>query len=104
VKEATAPSGKRCRYIFWSNEGVKDELVRLRAAGSPQWEFPADVSAEYLDHLNSEIKKDLVDKVTKAVKQRYVKFKKDNHLWDCEAMQVAAAMMLGVIKGASADS
>jgi len=97
IKEATAPSGQRCRYIFWSNEGVKDELVRLRSAGSPVWEFPADASKDYLEQINSEVKKDLIDKVTKQVKQRYVKFRA-NHLWDCESMQVAAAMMLGVIK------
>jgi hypothetical protein len=104
IKEATAPNGKRCRYIFWSNEGIKDELTRLRGQGSPMWEFPRDVSRDYLSHLNSEVKKDVVDKVTKHIKQRYVKFKNDNHLWDCEAMVVAAMVMLNLLKSEPVDT
>jgi hypothetical protein len=100
---AQAPNGGNARYIYWSNEGVKDELVRLRAAGAPHWEFPQDVSdngAEgYLNQINSEVKRDTVDKTTKQVKMRYVKVRTHNHLWDCEAMQVAAAMMVGLLKG-----
>ena len=103
AKMAQAPNGGNARYIYWSNEGVKDELVRLRALGAPHWEFPHDVSdagAEgYLSQINSEVKRDTVDKATKQVKMRYVKVRTHNHLWDCEAMQVAAAMMVGLLKG-----
>jgi hypothetical protein len=45
------------------------------------------------------VKRDTVDKSTKQVKMRYVKVRTHNHLWDCEAMQVAAAMMVGLLKG-----
>lgn len=103
VKRAQAPNGGFAPYIFWSNEGVKDELVKLRALGAPHWEFPHDVSDApndgYLAQINSEIKKDTVDNTTKQVKMRYVKIRQHNHLWDCEAMQVAAAMMVGLLKG-----
>jgi phage terminase large subunit GpA-like protein len=96
-KMADAPSGGRASYIFWSNEGIKDQLVQLRARGAPFWEFPVDVSKEWIDQMNSEVKKDVIDKATKKLKMRYVKVKA-NHLWDCEAMQVAAAMMVHILK------
>jgi hypothetical protein len=98
VKEAAAPTGGRARYIFWSNEGVKDRLSQLRAQGSPVWEYPKDVPAEYLKQINSEVKKEVVDKVTKRITHRYVRLRKDNHMWDTEAMTTAAALMLGLLK------
>jgi hypothetical protein len=48
-------------------------------------------------HMNSEIKRDTVDRVTKQVKQRYVLVKKHNHLWDCEAMQLVAAAYFRIL-------
>lgn len=98
VKQANAPSGGLINYIFWSNEGVKDELTKLRAAGKPRWEHPADVSQDWLYQINSEVKKDVVNKNDGQTSMRYVKFRA-NHLWDCEAMQVASAMMMGALSG-----
>lgn len=98
VKEAAAPNGGRARYIFWSNDGIKDRLSQLRAQGSPIWEYPKDVPPEYLKQINSEVKREMVDKVTKAITWRYVKIRPDNHMWDTEAMTTAAALMLGLLK------
>lgn len=98
VKEAAAPMGGRARYIFWANEGVKDRLSQLRAQGSPVWEYPKDVSPEYIKQINSEIKREVVDKGTKTITHRYVKLRADNHMWDTEAMTTAAALMLGLLK------
>lgn len=98
VKEAAAPNGGRARYIFWANEGVKDRLSQLRAQGSPVWEYPKDVPPEYLKQINSEVKREMVDKATKAITHRYVKLRHDNHMWDTEAMTTAAALMLGLLK------
>jgi hypothetical protein len=47
--------------------------------------------------MTSEIKRDTIDSKTKQVKQRYVQVKGENHLWDCEAMQVVAAAHFGVL-------
>ena len=86
------------RYIFWSNESIKDRLAQLRAKGSPIWEYPKDVPHEYLKQINSEIKREMVDKTTKQITHRYVKLHRDNHMWDTEAMTTAAALMVGLLK------
>ena len=97
-KEATAPSGGgKAPYIVWANEGVKDCLSQLRARGAPYWEFPMDVSQDWMKQMNSEVKREKVHKETKKLTLQWVKLRA-NHLWDCEAMQVAVAMMINVLK------
>jgi hypothetical protein len=90
-------------FFHWASDPVKDVLARLRTIGSPTWEFPHDVPREYLLHLNSERKRDVVDKVTKRTRKRWTKTHRPNHLWDCEAMQVVVAMMLGALPDLSED-
>ena len=46
---------------------------------------------------DSEIKKEVVSKADKSVAMRWVRIHRDNHLWDCECMQVAAAMMMRIL-------
>ena len=87
------------RYVLWANEGIKDALAQLRAAGSPRWEFPRDVSSEYLAQLNSEMKREVLDKGTKRMRLRWARIgSRANHLWDCEAMQVAVATMFKLLR------
>ena len=92
-----SPRGHVCKMILFANEPIKDQLVRLRGQGSPVWEHPRDISRDWMAHMNSEIKRDTVDRVTKQVKQRYVLVKKHNHLWDCEAMQLVAAAYFRIL-------
>ncbi|MDR2462209.1 MAG: phage terminase large subunit family protein [Verrucomicrobiales bacterium] len=99
VQTAVAPRGGAARYLFWSNEKVKDVLALLRTGKGAPWQVPDDVSDDYQKQLDSETKKEVVNPKTKSVAMRWVKIRADNHLWDCEAMQTAAAMMLGVLGG-----
>lgn len=94
-----AVNGKRAWVLFfyWASDPIKDILSRLRAIGSPTWEFPQDVPEEYRRHLNSEIKRDVVDKMTKRTRKRWTFVGRPNHLWDCEAMQVTAALLLKIL-------
>ncbi len=86
-------SRKMVQFARWANEGVKDELVQYRHGGRrPDFEFPKDVSEDWLKHMVSEVK----------IGDLYDNQKRDNHLWDCEAMGVAAAMMIGIISGVAA--
>lgn len=99
LQKARAPNGGEVRFVFWSNEGIKDALAQLRAQGSPRWEFPRDVSSEYLSQLNSEMKREVIDKATKRMVLRWAKIgSRANHLWDCESMQVAVATMFKLLK------
>jgi len=96
---AKAPNGGRAwiLYFYWASDPVKDILARLRSIGAPTWEFPQDVPEEYRRHLNSEVKRDTVDKTTKRLRKRWTFVGRPNHLWDCEAMQVTAALLLRLL-------
>jgi hypothetical protein len=93
------PGGQRAWVLFfyWASDPIKDILARLRSIGSPTWEFPMDVIEEYRRHLNSEVKRDVVDKQTKRTRKRWTFVGRPNHLWDCEAMQVVAALLLRIL-------
>lgn len=96
-KIARSPTGTDVGYFNWSNEGIKDTLAVLRSRGSPHWEFPMDISNDWTQQMNSEIKRDKVDTSSKKRKMIWEKIRA-NHLWDCEAMQVAVAMAMNIIK------
>ena len=93
------PSGKRAfvTFFYWASDPVKDILANLRNTGSPVWEFPQDVTPEYVRHMNSEKKRMTVDKRTKKTRLRWTNTGRANHLWDCEAMQVITAQMIGIL-------
>ena len=54
--------------------------------------------------VTAEVKKDVVDKVTKAIVRRYVPIRRDNHAWDCEAMQVVAASITKILTTTGDDA
>ena len=93
--QALAPNGKYAIYVFWCNEPIKDILAILKAGQGTAWETPSDISKDYIHQINSEMKMDVKSSSGHIVK-RWVKIKKDNHLWDCEAMNLVAAVMVGV--------
>jgi len=101
LKHAQATGSKQARYIFWSNEKVKDLLSILRAGRGPAWQTPDDASADYRLQIVSEIKRDMINKSTKAVKPTWVRIKKDNHMWDCECMAIVFALFKGLIGSTS---
>jgi hypothetical protein len=97
IKRASAPCGGTALYLFWSNEKVKDVLANLRGGKGAKWETPDDVSGDYIHQIASEVKRDVVNKATKAVAARWERIRKDNHLWDCEAMQTVFAIFNGFL-------
>ena len=98
-------AGKRVFVLFfyWASDPIKDILGHLRNTGSPVWEFPKDAPPEYIRHMNSERKRQTVDKRTKKTRLRWVATGRDNHLWDAEAMNVVAAQMLGLLPSIQVD-
>jgi phage terminase large subunit GpA-like protein len=87
------------RYYLWASDPVKDKLAALRRGAGESWEIPKDVSQDYIEQIDSEVKKDFIHPKTKQVTQRWQRVRRHNHLWDCEAMQVAAAMILQLFSG-----
>jgi hypothetical protein len=73
---------------YYSSMGIKDILFILKAGHGARWDIPSDVGQEYINQINSEIKV-----MNAAGAPTYKKIKENNHILDCEAMQVVAAMM-----------
>jgi phage terminase large subunit GpA-like protein len=86
----------RLFLMFWSNRNVKDVLFRLRTGDGVAWEIPADVPRDWLTQIDTEVLKERPDKDGKP-ETRWVRIQRDNHAWDCEAMQVVAAMIVGIL-------
>jgi phage terminase large subunit GpA-like protein len=104
LKNAQAPNGGRARYIFFSNEGAKDILARHRGGHAAPWEIPDDAGLDFHSQISSEIKKDVIQKVTKNVIRRWCRIgSRSNHLWDCCVMQIVAALIKGVIKDSTSN-
>ena len=83
--------------MMWASDSIKDILANLRNIGAPTWEFPKDAT-EYMRHLNSERKIQTVDAATKKTRTRWRQIgSRPNHMWDCEAMQVAVAIRMRLI-------
>jgi phage terminase large subunit GpA-like protein len=100
IEGAQAGSGGlKCGYFFYSNEKVKDKLASFRQPDAKlKWEVPRDVSDNYRKQMLSEMKKDIVNAKTKQIEQRWVRIGgRPNHLWDCECIAIASAMLAGVL-------
>jgi hypothetical protein len=71
-------------------------LARLRRNQDPErgptWEIAEDAGDDYLTQMESE------QRVRNGGKWLWERIgKRPNHYWDCEAMQVAAAVMLKLV-------
>ncbi len=95
--------GQSCFLHRWSNLSCKDILARLRRNQDPgqglTWEVPEDVGEEYARQMDGERR---VKKNNKPVWEQIGN--RDQHLWDAEAMQCVAAVMLKLVgRDAMAD-
>lgn len=88
----------RAMFIYWSNDRIKDRLAVARHAVPPRWHVHGDVRAEYMRHLNAEIKTTKQNPRTGRVTWYWKQLRRDNHLLDCEAMQFALGLAGGVIE------
>lgn len=97
--DAAAPGIGRARYAHWSSDRIKDILHAHRTGQAAAWEIPDDASAEFLKQIDAEVKREMKNAKTNQVEYRWVRVRRDNHAWDCEAMQIVAALMLRLIPG-----
>ena len=97
--------------MLWTVKELSDDarlvgwkLAKHRGGHAAAWEIPDDAGNDWHVQISSEIKKDIIAKVTKQVVRRWVKIgSRPNHLWDCETMQICAALIKGVIAASVAD-
>jgi len=87
---------QKAMFVYWSNDRIKDRLAVLRAGG--RWHVNANVSKAYIHQLNAEQKESKRSAVTGRITYYWKRVRKDNHMFDCEAMQVALALVGGVLE------
>lgn len=93
---AAAVPGGLANYVHWASEPVKDMLHALRTGKGASWETPQDVPPEYVKQLSGDQKRERVNKKNGRPEWIWQRVG-ENHAWDCEAMQVAAALMLRIL-------
>ena len=93
IKYAVAPCGRRARYFFIATDVVKDILANLRGGGAAAWEVLEDLHGSYAAQLDSEVREEFLTAKENQSDFRWVRKKRDNHAWDCEVYQVAAALV-----------
>lgn len=99
VIKITIPGAGICHKVRWSNVRMKDILTNLRSGHGALFEIPEDASKAYREHMISEIKRPVISKTTKEVSERYTPIgDRENHLWDCESMQITAACIRKIIR------
>lgn len=98
IQEFDTQKGKgRARYVkffYWSNPTIKDMLSRLSSGSGVAWELPNDLPEWYHDQFHSEYRKRV--KSAGQWKNQWLPRRKsnpNNHIWDCEGMQLARAMV-----------
>ncbi len=88
--------GKLIPLIHWASDPIKDVLYLLRTGKGAAWECADDAGEDYQKQLNGDRKKPFLNKKTGREEWRWQRVG-PNHYADCEAMQVAAALMLNIL-------
>lgn len=101
VHKVAAGRGQ-CRMHHFAANNMRDILQKLRnlKIGDEQmWQLPDETGKDYRRQLEAE------RRVKKGNKWVWEKIgKRDNHYFDCEVMDVTAAVMLKIIGGESVDT
>lgn len=84
------------QYIKFSNLRAKDKLAALMKGGGAEFGVPIDHSKAYAKQMTNEHKKEVSPGVWRWVT---VTKKGNNHLWDCEVMQVVGASLYKILNG-----
>lgn len=88
---------QRARYFKFYKSGALDILSSLRYADPPIWHVSANVSDRYQRQMNSRMKIMVQNKNTGRYKALWKDLNQENHLQDCECMQLMQALRLGVL-------
>jgi len=88
--EGTARQGRRkIPMVTWNTDEAKNGLHRLICGrDSHAWRLPSDIHKGYLVQMQAE----------ECIDGKWIAKNRRNHFWDCEAMQVVAATVLGYFR------
>lgn len=90
---------ERAMFIYWSGDRIKDRLEVLRHADDPpRWHVHSNITKAYIHHMNAESKQSKISPKTGRLTWFYKQVRKDNHLRDCECMQLVMALKNGILE------
>ena len=82
-----------CIAMRWSNPAIKNVLWNLRHGLTKlKWELPGDLSPSWRDGIDSEEKRRKLKRGTAEPVYEWTRYKRNNHPWDCECMQIVMAV------------
>ncbi len=91
---------KTLMLIVFSNPLLKDALAHLMSGSGPKWEFARQAGDLYLAQITAERREERVD-ARGAVSYVWRRVRKDNHLFDCEVLQLLAALATKILGSSS---
>ena len=93
--EGTAKQGRaKMPIVTFNPDQIKHILSKLTTGEDPhQWLIPGNIDANYIKQVTAE----------ECIDGAWVARRKDNHLWDCEVMSLAAAMIIGLFRQVGID-
>lgn len=91
---------KIIRYFYLSSKRFKDDADGMLNSG--KIELPVDVSENFKNHINAEVRAETVDNKGN-VTQFWKTINRNNHLWDCLYYNVGVAYVRGVFKASAVD-
>ena len=96
--------GKSALVFRWSNPTIKDLTHILKTGRGAKWDVCdlGPLHDDYSRQLDGERKREVRDRYGRPT-LRWQKYR-ENHAWDCEAMQSVAACMAGLFKAAPAPA
>ena len=84
------------KLYFWAGHLTKDYLLQhMRGMGGGEWELPFDTPDWYLNEVTAEIREESTDAKGRS-SWGWVQVRRDNHMLDCECMQIVAALITGM--------
>ena len=92
-----AGSMKRIRLFLFSDPALMDMLDLFTSGKAVRWEIPRDVSDQYLHQMKSKVRGEKTDG-RGQVTHPWRNLHGDDHLLDCEKMNLLAAVIKGLLR------
>ena len=95
-KIAQGKSGTKAYYISLASDPIKDILFNLMNGNGLEWTIPNDVPKSYHNHMRAEVKEEAPVGKRQELQATWVTKNRQNHLFDAEYYNVAAALIFGI--------
>ncbi|MEI6716073.1 MAG: terminase gpA endonuclease subunit [Verrucomicrobiota bacterium] len=89
---------KRALFAYWAVDAIADRLAILRYSVPTKWHVHSRVDNDYIRQINAEVKMTRINPMTGKPTYYWKQLRRDNHLGDCERLQVVMALAGGILE------